>query len=248
MSPGVGALVRVLVSVAVVWTRSLVVPRWGRSRSASAVNGVVTGWGRSRSSCLVLDNLALGCRTVAHAESPGAVSDGLCVWEQRKAGQAHSRRARLIHALSRQRSVLLIAMMEVSNHQLFLVATALDLHNRLCILLRRLRFSQCSPPVLVLCHAARLWSVAASWPTSHPLRHPPLDLLLQLLSLLRLSLRPQLNLDLLLTQMSFPFPNNNVRVKCKTATVAPSICLYWEAWSSLLPSSPTFTGNTAKLT
>jgi hypothetical protein len=67
MAAGVGALVGVLLVVVVVVARSLVVPRRRRSRSASAVNGVVMGWGRSRSNCLVLDNLAFGCRTVGHA-------------------------------------------------------------------------------------------------------------------------------------------------------------------------------------
>lgn len=77
-----GLVVRVLVVVrvslaVVVIARSLVVPRLRRARSASAVNGVVTGWGRSRSNCLVLDNLAFGCRTVGHVEPLGAKRDGL---------------------------------------------------------------------------------------------------------------------------------------------------------------------------
>jgi hypothetical protein len=80
-----GLIVRVLLIVVVV-ARSLIVPRLRRSRSASAVNGVVIGWGRSRSNCLVLDNLAFGCRTVRHADSLGAVRNGLSRCRVEQAG------------------------------------------------------------------------------------------------------------------------------------------------------------------
>ena len=90
----VGGLVAVGGSLAVVVVaRSLVVPRRRRSRSASAVNGVVTGWGRSRSNCLVLDNLAFGCRTVGHAGSLGAMRDG-SIRKQAGAEEGERRRRR----------------------------------------------------------------------------------------------------------------------------------------------------------
>lgn len=92
MAARVGTLVRVLLAVVVV-ARSLIVPRRRRSRSVSAVNGVVTGWGRSRSNCLVLDNLAFGCRTVAHAESLGAVRYGLL---RKQAGAEEGKRRRRV--------------------------------------------------------------------------------------------------------------------------------------------------------
>jgi len=97
----VGTLVRVLVGVVVV-ARSLVVPRRRRSRSASAVNGVVTGWGRSRSNCLVLDNLAFGCRTVAHVESLGAVRCRLL--EDQAGAEAGKRRRRIEQAGTEEQS------------------------------------------------------------------------------------------------------------------------------------------------
>jgi hypothetical protein len=59
---------------------------------------VVMGWGRSRSNCLVLDNLAFGCRTVGHAGTLAALRDGLFGERSR---QAQSRQAQSRQAQSR---------------------------------------------------------------------------------------------------------------------------------------------------
>jgi len=115
----------------------------------------------------------------------------------------------------------------------------------------------CWPLVLESCRVSLLWLgrprlLAASWPTSqtcrHPLRHLPLDLPSQLLLLPFLLLHPPLSLDLLPRHKPWPLLSSNLCPRCRMATVASSIYLYWAAWSSLLPSLLTFTGSTAKLT
>ena len=252
----VGGLVAVGGSLAVVVVaRSLVVPRRRRSRSASAVNGVVTGWGRSRSNCLVLDNLAFGCRTVGHAGSLGAMRDG-SIRKQAGAEEGERRRRR-----EQAGAVQAGYAAGRCNHGSSNLGTSLASEARAFLIAMMMgtgqHFISNSHLRLRPARASLLWSgrrllPAASWPTSQTYRppHRPLRPHLPKLPLLLplLLLPPPLNLDPLLRHKSFPIPSSELHQRCKMATVAPFICLCWPAWSSLLPSSLTFTGNIARLT